>query len=120
MATYRSNGVVSDPTRTIVLAPWVRQVDNRQTPQLGVWSLTSGKYLGSRELAMSNTSPNEQIIVELTDSITEGWQFSAEGEANGSLAVSLAPGSFGLWYRISAGGMSCSSIHHVALEGRLD
>jgi hypothetical protein len=126
LATFRSNGVVSDPARTIVLAPWVGQVENRQTPQLGVWSLTSGDYLGSRELVGPNKRTNEsqssQILVELSDSITAGGQFTSEDKAGGLVEFSICPGSFGLWYRVreqSAEGLCCGDIHHVAIDGRL-
>ena len=109
--TNQCRGVVTDPTGTVVLFPWIDQtVDTSTTvvqqPQLGTWSLHSGRFLGCKPVGASvvvvsanSTSSNQQrnhaTRLELCPTLTRAWDLPT------SITEASRPinGSCGYWMR---------------------
>ena len=124
---HRSKGLATDPCQTVALLPFV---DRATEARLGVWSLDSGEFVGSkavvnrtseRLLDNSNTSSASasnndggDCCLELCPKITRAWTRSPEDERGGG-APTMVPGSFGLWLNWGSRG-----IHHIVCDGRVD
>ena len=128
--TTRCNGVATNSTKNVAISPFV---NGEEVPCLGVWSLHSGQYLGSKKLAYSledemtpATSTWGVAWIELCQTITPAWRWKDECKERPVRAVESVPGSFGLWYKCgqSIAGptipLEAGSIHHVYFDGRID
>jgi len=128
--TTRCNGVATNPVQSVAISPFVNE---EEAPCLGVWSLYSGQYLGSRKLALDSgdemtpaTSTWGVSWVELCQTITPAWRWKDECTERPERAAEPVPGAFGLWYKCgqSIAGPTippeAGSIHHVYFDGRID
>ena len=108
----RSKGVATDPYQTVALLPFV---DRSATARLGVWSLDSGEFVGSKSLVRcsggafeSGASTNVADCLELCPKITHAYTpKQGRGEAARSNTI---PGSFGLWLNWGSRG-----IYHIVI-----
>jgi hypothetical protein len=132
-ATFRSNGMATDPGRTVLLSPWVEGGDDYQCPRLGVWGLHSGEYLGSRALDESTPScsdgsrrRNSEVVVEISECVTPGWEASAarhQTTSRSTACSSRRPGAVGLWYRLHErcnDKKKSTSVRHLIFDGKCD
>ena len=120
------NGIALDPTQNIAISPFVN-IQGR--PCLALWSLSSGSYVGSRELTCENLEVQQDSSVmpycELSSTITSAWKpISDQGDGD---AMEPEKGAWGLWFKSGApvgNGPApptfVGSIHHVSFPGRMD
>jgi hypothetical protein len=133
VATFRSNGMATDPGQTVLFSPWIERSDEYQFPRLGVWGMHSGEYLGSKALDEPTRSSadvsrrrNSQVVVEFSECVTPGWEASAtrkQTTGRSTTRSSRSPGSVGLWYRIHErydDKKKSSSIGHLLYDGKWD
>jgi hypothetical protein len=115
--TSKCNGVATDPYHSVVISPFVSEA---MDPQLGMWSLYSGDYIGSKPLAQDLDDASKQYMnIELCKTRTRAFRWSDDSDD----AVSVA-GAFGLWYKLAHweddndSGISATSshIHHVYFD----
>lgn len=83
-------GLATDPSQTVAMVPFV---DDTKAARLGVWSLDSGIFVGSKKVGTTNANDH----VALSPKITQTW--NCDSEIN---AASSMPGSYSLW-------LSCGS-----------
>jgi hypothetical protein len=108
----RCSGLATDPSETVLFSPFLKQQKDTDHDQyqahIGVWSLYSGEYVGSRPLHTSH-SP---MVVELNPTRTAAWKKQD--------SWSRIPGSFGVWYKlIEFKAQDCTgNIHQAVFEGR--
>lgn len=134
-ATFRSNGMATDPGRSLLFSPWVKGGDGYQCPRLGVWGLQSGEYLGSRVLSESDSSRavasrrrNAQVVVEISDCVTPGWEAPVartqmSSRSTTCTSISRRSGAVGLWYRIHErcdDKTKSTSVRHLVFDGKCD
>jgi len=104
-----SKGVATDPSQTVALVPFVK---NDDSACLGVWSLDSGSFVGSKTVAAIAKDCLETYAgldcLEICPTMTPAWKLG-EGSA------ASVPGAFGLWLN---GGTS--GLHHIICDGRWD
>lgn len=113
------NGIALDPTQSIVIAPFVN-VQERAC--LAFWSLSSGLFVGYKELssAVSGGMP----YCELSNTITPAWKPMDDSARNGDVVTRKEDG-WGLWFKFGmplireATPNFLSSIHHVTFPGRI-
>lgn len=113
------NGVAVDPTDSFAISPFV---NTQERPCLAIWSLTTGTFIGSKEL--SSDTASEKVGMphcELSNTITPAWKpvtSARDGDTMGP-----QKGSWGLWFKSGIPGRSTpnfvGSIHHVTFPGKL-
>jgi hypothetical protein len=145
------SGIATNPSQTFVIAPYTRAADTRpgstSTTEacLGMWSLYTGEFIGSKDLlapslsATTATSKNSErthdsrwaqekrgpSVVELCPKITPAWAWKQP--TPNAPRIEKVPGSFGLWFK-SNGDLTvddnipgeAGNIHHVFFDGRPD
>lgn len=126
------NGVALDPTQQYAISPFV---SFEELPYLALWSLSSGAYIGCKELLdqefceRTRRNPIQQDLAcfhkcELSSTITPAWQ-PVDSAVRDSDTVETEKGAWGLWFKSA---MTCEqptpgfigSIHHVTFPGSLD
>jgi len=113
-----SKGIATDPSQTVALAPFVDDTTN--TAQIGVWSLDSGMFVGSKPVASATTIPTNTDnsaaaaidCLELCPKITRTWTM---GGSDGDDSPMSVPGSFSLWLNCGSHG-----IRQIICDGRWD
>jgi len=128
--TSRCNGVAADREATVVISPFV---DGHSLPRLGIWSMFSGEFIGSKVLddgrnnnrydgstvsATTNATRTSYTTIELCGETTPGFKWDPYEDV-----VQPEPGSFGLWYKLARASEGADSlppdagnIHHVAFD----
>jgi hypothetical protein len=144
------SGVATNPSQTFVIAPYTRATDTRYSTSatescLGMWSLYTGEFVGSKDIATpsppaaiaANENSNRRqdfslahdkrgpSVVELCPTITPAWTWK-EPTPNAP-RIEKVPGSFGLWFKSNCDLArddnipgEAGSIHHVVFDGRTD
>jgi hypothetical protein len=116
----RCNGVAVDPTHSFAISPFV---NTQERPCLAMWSLSTGTFIGSKELASDVTSENVGMPhCELSKTITPAWK-PATCARDGD-TMEPEKGAWGLWFKCGMAGPATpsfvGSIHHVTCPGILD
>lgn len=113
-----SKGVATDPSQTVAIAPFVDDTTN--TAQIGVWSLDSGVFVGSKPvggtIATATINNNSAAIdcLELCPKITRRWTMESSDDSDYDSPVPVA-GSFSLWLNCGLQG-----IRQISCDGRWD
>jgi hypothetical protein len=94
MFTSKCNGVATDPYRGVLISPFV---SDTMDPQLGMWSLYSDDYIGSKPLAQGLDDASKQYMnIELCKTRTAAWRRAIETED-----ILPAPELLGLYYKLA-------------------
>lgn len=138
------SGVATNPSQTFVIAPYTRADTTGSTLAIGIWSLYTGEFIGSKDVlapssatsvtANQNSDRNNDSscakekrgpsVVELCPTITPAWAWKQP--TPNAPRIEKIPGSFGLWFKSNcdlAGDTipgEAGSIHHVFFNGRPD
>eukprot|EP00977_Amphora_coffeiformis_P009588 scaffold2209_cov168-Amphora_coffeaeformis.AAC.2 len=123
--TRKCRGIATDPSQSTVFSPLVSK---DEVPSLGMWSLHTGEYVGSRPLAPHPDSDAGTVVpsasswgvswVELCSRVTPAWE-----KVHGQGQPRRRPGSFALWYKtgMSFAGPSfpdtAGKIHQAVFDG---
>mmetsp|Transcript_27732 Transcript_27732/g.42451 ORF Transcript_27732/g.42451 Transcript_27732/m.42451 type:complete len:710 (-) Transcript_27732:57-2186(-) len=118
------SGLAVDPTCTIVISPFV---NTHKDPCLGVWSLSTGEFVGSRSVvppssSSSNNNNNNRGLgvpyCELSSTVTNAYEMSVSREYCNTTRSS---DMFGLWFKcrsvVPNAPVALGSIHHVVMPG---
>jgi hypothetical protein len=103
------NGFAVDPTtKQVLFSPYI---NSKHESALGVWSLGTGMFLGSKILLSNPT--REMIYTEVCQKTTPAWKSGRNRD----------PSSFGIWLksgRFSKTPINAKygSLHHITLPGR--
>jgi hypothetical protein len=114
------NGVAVDPTNSFAISPFV---NTKERPCLALWSLSTGAFIGSKELASDGTSENVGMPhCELSKTITPAWKpATCAGDGD---TIKPEKGAWGLWFKCGMSGPMMpsfvGSIHQVTFPGVLD
>jgi hypothetical protein len=143
--TRKCRGIATDPSHSSVFSPMVSE--DGEIPCLGIWSLHTGEYVGSKPLAPHPDTDAGDVIaptsnwgvswVELCARATTAWEYRRKDEYDDEndsdnkddddgddVRARRRHGAFGLWYKtgMSMAGPSlpqtAGNIHHVTFEGR--
>eukprot|EP00957_Ditylum_brightwellii_P171945 13091154-Ditylum_brightwellii.AAC.1 len=99
--SIRCTGLTLDPHRCIVVSPFALRSEQNH-PTLGVWSLSTGKFLGDSRFFASNSMPNDASCVssycELSKAHTNTWTFSPYDGPRGNL-IEECRGEWGLFFK---------------------
>jgi hypothetical protein len=114
------NGVALDPTHSFAISPFVNA---QERPCLAMWSLSTGTFIGSKELATDGAREDVGMPhCELSKTITQAWK-PAICVRNGDI-MEPEKGAWGLWFKCGMTGprtpIFVGSIHHVTFPGILD
>jgi hypothetical protein len=104
----RCNGLAVDPTSNQVL--FTPYINSKHESALGIWSLHTGMFLGSKILLSNPT--RDMIYTEVCQKTTPAWKSGRHRD----------PSSFGVW--LKSGRFSSTpinskygSLHHITLPG---
>ena len=141
-SSTQCRGIAISPDKKTCVLPYI---SNTSSKRLGMWSLVSGRYVGSFPIGVpvtgeSCTSENYPIApyCELSETVTPAWEIkqryscNERTRANISCSVSKKPNSWGLWLKCGnetkvESSSSChfppneiGAIHHVTFPGSID
>lgn len=116
------NGIALDPRQSIVISPFVNA---QERTSLAFWSLSSGNFIGSKDLQLDefgrSDAINSLLHCELSSTVTPAWKsFSSSKDGD---TVETEENSWGLWFKFGMPLLGqptprfISSIHHVTFPG---
>jgi hypothetical protein len=127
------NGIAVDPTQSIAIAPIV---STEGQTCLAFWSLSSGAFIGCKELRAPECVTSETASrgdgggggmphCELSSTITPAWKPIPSSTTRDGDLVEPNEDAWGLWFKFGSSPTGrvapnfISSIHHVTFPGRL-
>lgn len=124
LLTSKCNGIAVDPSESVLMSPYV---DSSHRARLGVWSLYSGEFVGSKSLSGVAEKENATPTVELCEKVTAAWQWRRQ-KLSDAPVLDKAGGAVGLWYKLTqhqpptenTPPIRAGNIHHVIFLGRRD
>lgn len=117
-------GIAVDPTGNYCISPYINA---RNEAHVGIWSLHTGNFVGSRQLTSESNQRRAQesglFHCELSGTVTPAWSMGATpGEDTMAKRV---PGRFGLWMKEGKGEFPAAqsagvgSIHQITFPGSI-